>query len=137
MKAILPLLAALALAACATPRMSDPDRLAMHLAHAGEPVSQIRYFNPIGWHRVDGDHLVLDMRPGQSWLLRVSGSCLDWNNSIALGISSSAGWVSTRFDRIYSNDAPMSCVIQEIRPLDRKALRADENARRAQSASGT
>ena len=137
MKAILPLLGALVLTACASNRMSEPDRLAMHLAHAGAPVSQIRYFNPIGWDRVDGEHLVLDMRPSQSWLIRVSGDCLDWNNSIALGISSSAGWVSTKFDRIYSNDAPMSCVIQEIRPLDRKAQRAAENARRAQSASGT
>jgi hypothetical protein len=137
MKALLPLLAALSLAACATSRMSDGDRLAMYRAHAGEPVSRIRYFNPIGWGRVDGDHLVLDMRPSQSWLIRVSGACLDWNSSFALGISSSAGWVSTKFDRIYTNDAPMSCVIQEIRPLDRKALRADENARRAQSASGT
>jgi hypothetical protein len=137
MRALIALAAALAMAGCATPRISDAERLALHLAHAGAPVSQIRYFNPMGWGRVDGDHLVLDMRPNQSWLIRVSGGCLDWGHGITLGISSSTGWVSTRFDRVYAQGAQMSCVIQEIRPIDRKALRAAENALRAQSVSGT
>ena len=127
----------LVLAGCATNRLDDSERLSLHLAHAGEPVSQIRYYDAMGWSRVDGDHLALNMRPHQSWLIRVSGDCLDWSNSLALGISSQGGWVSTKFDRVYAKGAPMSCVIQEIRPLDVKALRAAEKQMRDQVSSGT
>lgn len=138
MKAILPLLAALSLVACATNRPSEADRLSMIQAQSGAPVKQIRYFNAMGWDRVDDDHVLLSMRPSETWLIKVSGPCLDWGSgSPVMTLSSNGGYVHAKFDRINTVGSPMSCRIEEIRPVDTKALRAAEDARRDQVASGT
>ena len=135
---ILPMLAALGLAACATNRISDTDRLAIYDAHSGAPVKQIRYYNAMGWDRIDNQHVLLNMRPSETWLLKVSGPCLDWGSSSpVLRLSSSGAYVMAKFDRILTEGSPVSCRIEEIRPVDVKAVRAAEDARRAQASAGT
>lgn len=135
---ILPMLAVLGLAACATNRISDTDRLAMYKAHSGAPVKQIRYTNAMGWDRIDDQHVLLNMRPSETWLLKVSGPCLDWGSaSPVLRLSSSGPYVMAKFDRILTEGSPVSCRIEEIRPVDVKAVRAAEEARRAQVSAGT
>lgn len=132
-------LAALALSACATNRISDSDRLALYQAHAGAPVAQVRYLDPIGWDRIDDQHVVLDMRPRESWLLTLSGPCLNWGSgSPFLQVSSTNGMTLSRFDKVIVPGSQISCQIQEIRPLDAKAVRASERALRGKAqASGT
>ena len=49
---LVPMLAVVSLASCATNRMSDTDRLALYEAHAGEPVKQVRYTSTQGCDRV-------------------------------------------------------------------------------------
>lgn len=138
---VIPLLAALAvlaLAACATNRPSDADRLALYEAHAGAAVKQIRFFNAMGWDRIDDQHVLLSMRPTETWLMKVSGACLDWGGgSPILRLSSTGPYVTAKFDRILTEGSPVSCRIEEIRPVDVKALRAAENAARAQASAGT
>ena len=135
---ILPMLAVLGLAACATNRISDTDRLAIYDAHSGAPVKQIRYYNAMGWDRIDDQHVLLNMRPSETWLLKVSGPCLDWGSSSpVLRLSSSGPYVMAKFDRILTEGSPVSCRIEEIRPVDVKAVRAAEDARRAQLYAGT
>ena len=135
---LVPLLAVASLSACATNRMSDTDRLALYQAHAGEPVKQIRNTNAMGWDRVDDQHIVLNMRPTESWLLTVSGPCLDWGRgSPVLRLSSSGAYVMAKFDRILTDGSPISCRIEEIRPVDVNAVREAETAMRAQASSGT
>jgi hypothetical protein len=135
---ILPMLAVLGLAACATNRISDADRLAIYEANAGEPVKQIRYYNAMGWDRIDDQHVLLNMRPSETWLLKVSGPCLDWGSaSPVLRLSSSGPYVMAKLDRILTVGSPVSCRIEEIRPVDIKAVRAAEDARRAQASAGT
>ena len=134
--------AALVLAGCATGRLSDTERLALYQQHAGAPVNQIRYLDPMGWDRIDDHHVVLQMRPNESWLLRLSGPCLQWSNgSPFIGLSSFSGMTLSRFDKVIApGSQQLSCLIQEIRPLDVKALRASEKALRektAAQASGT
>lgn len=134
--------AALVLAGCATGRLSDTERLALYQQHAGAPVNQIRYLDPMGWDRIDDQHVVLQMRPNESWLLRLSGPCLQWSNgSPFIGLSSFSGMTLSRFDKVIAlGSQQLSCLIQEIRPLDVKALRASEKALRektAAQASGT
>lgn len=137
-KTLLPLVAVLLLGACVTRGPSEVDRLAMINANAGAPVNQIRYFNAMGWERVDSHHVLLSMRPRETWLLTVSGPCLDWGSgSPVMGLSSNGGFVYTKFDRITTAGSPASCRIEEIRPVDAIALRKAEAIRRAQSASGT
>ena len=135
------MIAALALSGCATARIDDGQRLALYQAHAGAPVSQVRYYDPIGWTRVDGQHVALEMRPNETWLLTLSGPCLDWaGGSPFLKVVSSDGMTLSTFDRVQVPDSQMSCQIREIRPLDTKAVRAAEKALRAQAkvqASGT
>ena len=139
---IVPLIAVLGLGACATNRLSDTDRLALYDAHAGAPVKQIRFYNAMGWDRIDDQHVVLQMRPNESWLLRLSGPCLQWSNgSPFLGLSSFSGMTLSTFDKVVAPGSnQLSCLIQEIRPLDVKALRAAEKALRDKAeaqASGT
>jgi len=139
MKAILmPVLAAVALVACATTRMSDADRLALYQAHAGEPVKQIRNRGAIGWDRVDGSHVLLQMRPAEWWLLGLSGNCLDWSNgSPVIAISSPTDWVVSKLDRLSLGNSAVTCRIEEIRSVDIKGVRAERDAMAAQASSGT
>lgn len=136
MKAIIATAIALVLAGCATGRISDTDRLALYQQHAGAPVNQIRYIDPMGWERIDDQHVVLQMRPNESWLLRLSGPCLAWSNgSPFLGLSSFSGMTLSRFDKVIAPGSQLSCLIREIRPLDVKALRAGEKALREKTAA--
>lgn len=127
MKTMLVAVALLSLAACTTGGPSAADRLAMIQSHAGAPVKQIRNYSAMGWERVDDDHVLLNMRPSETWLLRVSGPCLDWGGgSPVLGLTSQGPYVVAKLDRILINGSPVSCRIEEIRRVDTKALRAAE-----------
>jgi hypothetical protein len=138
MKPVFPLLAALSLAACATTGPTDTQRLALYLAHAGAPVRQIRYFSPMGWDRIDGAHVVLNMRPKENWLLTVPTNCLNWGGgSPFLSINSQMGLLITKFDSIQVAGSPLSCRIDEIRPVDMQAIRSAEKQMRDQAPSGT
>ena len=127
MLAMLP--AALLLAGCMSQGPTRAERLALYQAHAGEPVRKIHYYSPIGWEELDDDHIVLTMRPTEAYLLRLSGPCLDFaGGSPALAISSTAGYVSSGFDRVSVGGSNLSCRIEEIRPIDNKGLRAARDA---------
>ena len=125
------LLAAATLAACSTlPRMSDAEKLALYTSHAGPPVSDVRYTSPIGWDRIDDEHVVLNMRPRESYLLTVSGPCLDLGGwSPTLGVETRTPMrLTTGFDRIHVADSPVSCRIQQIRLVDMAAVRDARDA---------
>lgn len=135
---IAPLLAILALAACATNRPSEAQRLAIYQAHAGAPVKQIRFHHAMGWDRIDDEHVLFNMRPSETWLMKVSGPCLDWGGgSPVLRLSSTGSYVMAKFDRIHIEGSPVSCRIEEIRPVDVKAVRDAEARMRAQVSAGT
>lgn len=139
MKALLLALAmASALAGCATHTLSDPDRLALYQAHAGEPVNHIRYVRAISWDTVGDQHLMLETRPNEAWLLTLSGPCVTFSNgSPFLKLDARNGLLS-RFDRVQIADSRVDCQIREIQPLDLKAVQAKEKAMRAANqASGT
>lgn len=124
---ILPLMLVLGLSACASYRISDGERLALYEAHAGAAVEKINYTTPIGWDRVDDQHVALDLRPGQRWLLTLSGPCLRMGNGTsALQLSPLGGIVLSRFDRLEVSGSNIGCRIEEIRPVDLPALRAAE-----------
>ena len=137
---LLPLLAVASLSACATNRMSDADRLAMYKAHAGEPVKQARYYgSAMGWDRVDDDHVLLSVRPNETWLMTIAGPCLSWGGaSPTLGLTTTGPYITPKLDSIVTQGSPVKCRIEEMRPVDTKALRAAEAQSRAQAqASGT
>ena len=124
--AVLPA-ALLLFAGCTSGGPTRAEKLAAYQAHAGAPVRQIRYYNPIGWEEVDDEHILLTMRPRESYLMRLSGPCLDYDaGSPVLVVSSTAGYVASGFDRVSVGASRLSCRIEEIRPLDLQAMRSAE-----------
>jgi hypothetical protein len=122
-------LALLALTACATTRMSDEQKLALYQGQAGAPVRAIRYLEPIGWQRIDDLHLVLDVRPRESWLITMSGPCLGWGRSEqVISISHGGGFVNAGLDSVDFPRSQISCRIAELRPVDPAAVRAARDA---------
>ena len=63
----------------------------MYQAHSGAPVKQIRFYNAMGWDRIDDEHVLLSMRPKETWLMKVSGPCLDWGSASPVLRLSSTG----------------------------------------------
>ena len=138
MKGLLVVIATALLSACATTGLPEATRLALVEAHAGEPVKQIRYTAPMGWSRVDAQHVLLDMRPRETWLLTLTGQCLDWGSGApGLIVKSQTGFLLGKFDSVQTVGSNVTCRIDEIRPVDMKAVRAAEKQLRDQPPSGT
>ena len=138
MKVLMVVIATALLASCASTSIPEAARLALIQSHAGEPVKQIRYADPMGWDRVDAQHVLLDIRPRETWLLTLTGGCLDWGSSSPLlRVSSTTGFLLGKFDSVNLVGSPMKCRIDEIRPVDMNAVRAAEKKLRDHPSSGT
>ncbi len=128
-------LAAAALAGCASSGSSE-DKYALYEANAGAPVNSFRFLGSInGWTPLGDSAVAIWTRPSEAWLLDLSGPCPDLPFATAIGVSSNMNQVSARFDRVIpGNSAPgptIPCHIQQIRPLDVKAIRSAERAQPA------
>jgi hypothetical protein len=140
------LLLAMALASCAsTPEKlaSDAAQQSLYRTHAGAPVRSFHFFGHIdSWTPLDDKSVVVWTRPTEAWLLDLSGPCNGLSFAPAIGVTSSGGTVSARFDKVLVRDnGPVNipCIISEIRPIDVKAVRAEQRAAREAKAqaSGT
>ena len=122
-------LVVLAVSACATTRMSDPQELALYQGQAGPPVRAVRYVEPIGWQRIDDLHLLLNVRPRESWLITMSGPCLGWGRSDqVISISHNGGFVSSGLDSVDFLRSQISCRITGLQLVDPVAVRDARNA---------
>lgn len=146
MRHLILLFAAAALAslsACATDRAQrDADKLALYNAHAGAPVSKIRYSGSINaWTPLGDSAIAVWTRPNEAYLLDLTGPCPDIEYTPAISITNTFGQISAPFDKVivYSRGAvTMPCHIARIRPLDVKAIKqAERTARDTAQASGT
>ncbi|MCA0393979.1 MAG: DUF6491 family protein [Proteobacteria bacterium] len=132
----LPMLAAacatlLGLTACATNgNLRDSDKLALYQSHAGEPVGSFNFFGRLnGWTPLGDSALVVWTKPSEAWLLELTGPCQDMAYAPAIGLTSNMNRVYARFDKVLVNSPGsmgIPCHIQQIRPLDVKAVRASE-----------
>ena len=126
------LMATALLAGCATTgRLSDSERLQLYRAHAGAPVKDFHYFTSFnGWTDLGDSALAVWTRPSEAYLLTLSGPCMDLDFAPAIGVTNMMGVVSARFDRVlvYGGNGigRVPCRIEEIRPLDVKALKVAE-----------
>lgn len=125
------LAATLALSGCATgDAIPDDEKLALYRAHAGEPVDSFQFFGQInGWTPLGDSALVVRTRPSEAWLLDLTGPCQDLEFTPAIGLTSNMSRVHARFDKVLvggGGSISMPCYIQQIRPLDVKALRESE-----------
>ena len=135
---------ALALSACATDRLSDPEKLALYRAHAAAPVQSFRYLSRVdGWTALGDSALAIWTRPSEAYLLEIDGPCPELDFAHAIGLTSQSGTVHARFDRVIPRTSaggpqPMPCNIRQIRRLDVKALKSAEKdiRRRREDAAG-
>lgn len=126
---IFALSASLLLAACASTvgLRNGSEKLALYTSHAGPAVRDIHYTTPLGWEKVDDQHLLLTMRPTEVYLLRISGPCLDWGGaSPTIQTTTHVNRLSAGFDRISTPGSPAQCRVEEIRPVDVAAVRAEQ-----------
>lgn len=127
-------LAAAALSACSSARISDADRLTLYRANAGAPVPSFQYFGQLdGWTPLGNTALAVWTRPSQVYLLELQATCHDLDFANAISVTNQFGRVYSRFDKVLvlgrgTNRIP--CWIREIRPVDAKALRAAEQEKR-------
>lgn len=134
-------LAATALSACSSmPNQTDAERVALYRSHAGEPVPNFQYFGTLnGWTPLSDSALTVWTRPNQAYLLELSGPCQDLSFAPAISITNTMGRVYSRFDEVVVRGAGTSsiripCRIQTIRPLDLKALKAEQKEMREAAA---
>ena len=123
-------LAMLVLAGCATGSILNAQKLDLHRSHAGEPVSSFNFFGRVnGWTPLGDSALAVWTRPGEAFLLELTGRCPDLDFAQAISLTSTQNRVHARFDKVIplsSNPHRIPCHIAAIRPLDTRALRTAE-----------
>lgn len=117
----------LSLAACATTGgASDATNLAAYTPYLQPPVKSIRYFQTRNWEKITDQHILLETRPNEQYLLKIDGPCLQFSNgSPSLIVDAHmSGMLFAGSDRIGTMNSPMTCLIREIHPLDVAAMKA-------------
>ncbi len=124
------------LAACSSVPYAQrqQQRQAAYVAAAGAPVTSFHFFTLWSWEPLSDHELVVYTRPSQAWLLDLDGPCENLRFTHAIGLTSSIGEVSTRFDKVLTGRHYMPCMITQIRPVDVKQLRITQEAQRKISA---
>ncbi|MEO8809635.1 MAG: DUF6491 family protein [Rhodanobacter sp.] len=97
---------------------------------AGAPVKSFRFFNLWSWEPLSDSQVVVYTQPNQAWLLDLDGRCQNLEYTQAIGLTSSIGEVSTRFDKVLTGRGYIPCTIMQIRPVDVKRLRIEQEAQR-------
>lgn len=133
------------LAGCAgTPRLSDEERLARYQAYAGEPVDRFTQLRIDNWESLDSNKLVLWNGRQEAYLLTVWDTCADLRQAQTITVISNSSHTVSVFDKIKVLKDPRfgpmmtgfdTCPIREIRPINVKQLRADDEAAKKQRAA--
>ncbi|MEO8779335.1 MAG: DUF6491 family protein [Rhodanobacter sp.] len=121
-----------ALAACSSVpyAQSEQQRQAAYVAAAGAPVRSFHFFSLWSWEPLGDSELVVYTQPSRAWLLDLDGSCQNLEFTHAIGLTSSTGEVSARFDKVLTGRRYMPCTIMRIRPINVKQLRVAQEAQR-------
>jgi hypothetical protein len=116
------------LGACASPgpRERDAMRLDQFMEAAGPPVESFQFVRMHRWQGLGRDAVAVWTRLNQIYLIRVEQPCLGLEFARSIGLSSSVGRVSRRFDAVSFEN--QRCRIEEIRPVDYDQLRRLQRA---------
>jgi hypothetical protein len=115
-------LAALALAGCASALAKLNAPKLNYAEYAGEPVRSFYLGNFDGWSAVSKNQLVVWSGMNKAYLLTIQGYCPDLQFAHAIAVTSTGSTVD-RFEKvIVGRDR---CLIKEIRPLDVKQMKED------------
>src|SRR3546814_7800871 len=113
--------------------MGDADKRATDRAHAGAPVDSFRYFGSInGWTSLGDTAVAVWTRPSEAWLRELSGPCPDIEYAPMIGVNSQFNRASARSDKVIAQGGGatmrLPCRIEQISPLDAKAIKQAEKA---------
>ena len=135
-------LVAVLLTACAgTPRLSDEERLARYQAYAGEPIERFTQIRIDNWESLDSNKLVLWNGRQEAYLLTVWDTCADLRQAQTITVISASSHTVSVFDKIKVVKDPRfgpimtgfdTCPIREIRAVDVRQMRTDDEAARKQ-----
>jgi hypothetical protein len=124
---VVPVLAAGLLAGCATgPKLNYAE-------YAGEPVKSFYLGSLDGWNAVSRDQIVVWSSFNKAYLLKIAGYCPDLEFANAIAITSTGNTVD-KFEKVLVGRD--RCLINEIRPLDTKQMKADRKLLREQMKKG-
>ena len=114
-------------AAQADTREHQKQELSRFERYAGEPVAEFPMFDLWQWQVVGRDRVVLWSTIHDAWLVRVDKGCnnLEWTHGISV-TQNMRQKVSQKFDFVVFGD--QRCKIDEIRPIDYKAMLKDGKA---------
>jgi hypothetical protein len=118
-------------------RESDQETLDRYLRYAGPPVDQITYLGHYdNWQTVSPRQIVLFTNINDAYLITVRPPCENLQFVPRIGITQTAGTISSRFDAVLVKG--WRCQISEIRPIDylrmRKDLREEHAREKAEKA---
>lgn len=103
---------------------SRQQQLAQFEKFAGAPVKDFRYFQLIGFQTLADNTVAVWTGVNKVYLIKLQQPCPDLDFARALSLSNSqANVFSARFDSV--NFADTRCMVDNIRPVDYKALRQD------------
>ncbi|MBS0556608.1 MAG: hypothetical protein JSR27_04245 [Proteobacteria bacterium] len=103
------------------------QQLALYEKYAGAPIERFPMVNLWQWQAVGKEKVVVWSMVNKAYLITVYKPCIDLDWTPAIGIKQNSSMhVDAKFDAIVFDH--QHCRIQEIRPIDYKALRADEKA---------
>jgi hypothetical protein len=130
------------LAGCAgTPRLSDEERLARYRAYAGEPIERFTQLRIDNWESLDTNKLVLWNGRQEAYLVTVWDTCADLRQAQTITVISASSHTVSVFDKIKVVKDPRfgpimtgfdTCPIREIRAVNVKQMRADDEAAKKQ-----
>ncbi len=123
-----------------SPKQRDAAELARFERYASRPQDSMHYFQLqkfqyLGKNAQDADVIAVWTGVNQVYLLTLEQPCINLDFAFAIGLTSTAGNVNARMDYV-KYDHGQRCRIMQIQKVDYKALRAAEQAAKAQS-SGT
>jgi len=95
--------------------------------YAGEPVKSFYMSNFDGWSVVSKDQLVVWAGLNKAYLLKIEGYCPDLQFANAIAVTSTGNTVD-KFEKVLVGRD--RCLINEIRPIDVKQMKADRKIMR-------
>lgn len=129
---------ALTLSACTTSaafRERQNAELARFEAHAGAPVDKIHAFTGVDqWQSLSPTKLAIWTSVNRAYLLTLRAPCNGLEFQSAIGISSTNNIIVRRFDKVVFEN--QQCFIEEIRPVDYKAMKQQRRSEKDAQASG-
>lgn len=125
-KAIAVMLVTVLVAGCALgPRRIEGDAAAVYADYAGDPVKGFTAFRLQSWQPLSRDRLILWNGVNEAYLVTVTGPCQDLQFAEAIRVTRTGSQVTT-FDQIrVGRDR---CLIEQIRPIDVRQMKADRAA---------